>query len=46
MTLTRLLVAIANLDHKAAMDLLDATPSLATAGLARGDEFFFAKRLA
>ena len=45
-TLTRLLVAIANLDHKAAMDLLDATPSLATAGLARRDEFFLAERLA
>jgi ankyrin repeat protein len=44
--LTRLLVAIANLDHKAAMDLLDATPSLATAGLARRDEFFLAERLA
>jgi hypothetical protein len=38
--LTRLLVAIANLDHKTAVDLLSATPSLATAGLARGDEFF------
>jgi hypothetical protein len=38
--LKRLLVAIANLDHKSALDLLDATPSLATAGLARPDEFF------
>jgi hypothetical protein len=44
--LTRLLVAVASLDHKAAMDLLDATPSLATAGLARRDEFFLAERLA
>ena len=44
--LTRLLVAIANLDHKTAVDLLDATPSLATAGLARRDEFFLAERLA
>jgi ankyrin repeat protein len=41
-----LLVAIANLDHKAATDLLDATPSLATARLARRDEFFLAERLA
>jgi ankyrin repeat protein len=44
--LTSLLVAIANLDHKAVMDLLGATPSLATAGLARADEFFVAERLA
>lgn len=44
--LTRLLVAIANLDHKAAMDLLNATPSLATARLARREEFFVAERLA
>ena len=44
--LTRLLVAIAKLDHKAAVDLLNATPSLATAGLARRDEFFLAERLA
>jgi hypothetical protein len=41
-----LLVAIANLDHKAALDLLSAAPSLATARLARGDEFFLAGRLA
>jgi hypothetical protein len=46
MDLTRLLVAIANLDHKAAVDLLSATPSLATASLARPDEFFLAERLA
>ena len=43
---TRLLVAIATLDRGAALDLLDATPSLATAGLARDDEFFLAERLA
>jgi hypothetical protein len=41
---TRLLVAIANFDHKAAVDLLNATPSLATARLARRDEFFLAER--
>jgi len=44
--LTRLLVAIANLDHKAAVDLLNTTPSLATAPLARRDEFFLAERSA
>jgi hypothetical protein len=44
--LTSLLVAIANLDHQAAAGLLNATPSLATAGLARRDEFFLAERLA
>ena len=44
--LTRLLVAIANLDRQAAVDLLNAIPSLATAGLARRDEFFLAERLA
>lgn len=44
--LKRLLVVIASLDHEAASDLLDATPSLATAGLARRDEFFLAERLA
>ena len=44
--LTRLLVAIADLDHKAATDLLDATPLLAAAGLARREEFFLAGRLA
>ena len=43
--LTSLLIAIAKSDHKAAMALLDATPSLATAGLARRDEFFLAERL-
>jgi ankyrin repeat protein len=46
MDLTRLLVAIADLDHRAAMDLLNAAPSLATARLARRDEFFLAERLA
>jgi ankyrin repeat protein len=46
MDLRRLLVAIANLDRKAAVDLLNATPSLATARLARRDEFFLAERLA
>jgi hypothetical protein len=46
MDLRRLLVAIANLDHKAAVDLLNTTPSLATARLARRDEFFLAERLA
>jgi Ankyrin repeats (many copies) len=44
--LSRLLVAIAASDHGAAVGLLDATPSLATARLARGDEFFLADRLA
>jgi hypothetical protein len=44
--LTRLLVAIANLDHKAAVDLLNAAPSLATASMARHDEFFLAERFA
>ena len=44
--LTKLLVAIANLDHKTAAGLLNAAPSLATAGLARRDEFFLAERLA
>ena len=45
MDLTRLLVAIANLDHRAAAGLLSAAPSLATARLARRDEFFLAERL-
>jgi hypothetical protein len=46
MDFTRLLVAIANLDHRAAVDLLNAAPSLATVRLARRDEFFLAERLA
>jgi hypothetical protein len=44
--LTTLLVAIANLDHHTAVDLLTATPSLASARLARRDEFFLTERLA
>jgi hypothetical protein len=44
--LTRLLVAIAASDHRAAAGLLDATPSLATARVARRDEFLLADRLA
>jgi ankyrin repeat protein len=43
---TRLLVAIAAGDHRAAADLLNTTPSLATACVARRDEFFLADRLA
>jgi hypothetical protein len=42
--LTKLLVAIANLDHKAAGSLLDTMPSLVTTGLERPDEFFLAER--
>jgi hypothetical protein len=42
----RLLMAIATGDHMTAVDLLNATPSLASAGLARRDEFFLAERLA
>ena len=44
--MTRLMVAIAAGDRRAAVGLLDATPSLATARLARSDEFFVAERLA
>ena len=44
--LPSLLMAIATGDHKAAADLLDTTPSLATVGLARRDEFFLDERLA
>jgi ankyrin repeat protein len=43
-SLTLLLRAIANSDDKAAADMLDTTPSLATVGLARRDEFFLAER--
>ena len=44
--LTTLLVAIANLHHNTAVDLLTTTPWLATARLPRRDEFFLAERLA
>jgi Ankyrin repeats (many copies)/Ankyrin repeat len=44
--LTTLLVAIANLHHNTAVDLLTTTPWLATARLPRHDEFFLAERLA
>ena len=43
--MTRLLAAIAAGDRRAAVGLLDAMPPLATAGVARGDEFFLAERL-
>ena len=43
---TRLLVAIAAGDQRAAVALLDATPSLVTAGLPRREELFLAERLA
>lgn len=43
---TRLLVAIAAGDQRAAVALLDATPSLVTAGLPRCEERFLAERLA
>jgi Ankyrin repeats (many copies) len=46
MDLARLLPAIANLDHRAAAGLLNGAPSLATAGLARRDEFFLVERRA
>ena len=42
----RFLVAIGNLDHRSAFDLLDGTPALATAILERHDEFLLAERLA
>jgi ankyrin repeat protein len=42
----RLLVAIANRDHEAASDLLNATASLATTRLELRYEFFLAERLA
>ena len=44
--LTRLLAAIAAVDHAVATGLLDATPGLASARVARRDEFFLAERLA
>jgi hypothetical protein len=43
---TRLLVVIGAGDHRSAFALLDATPSLATARVARREEFFLAERLA
>jgi len=46
MNLPPLLVAIGNFDHTTAVELLDATPALATASLVRRDEFFLAERLA
>jgi hypothetical protein len=42
--LTTLLVMIANRDHDGASGLLTATPSLATARMARPDEFFLAEQ--
>jgi Ankyrin repeat len=44
--MTRVLVAIAGRDHRAAVSLIDVTPSSVTARLARSDEFFLAERLA
>ena len=44
--LASLLVTIAHLDHTAALDILSTAPSLATARMARADEFFLAERLA
>jgi Ankyrin repeats (3 copies) len=44
--LATLMIAIANSDHTTTSALLAATPSLATAGLERRDEFFLAERLA
>ena len=43
-TFKKLLRAIANLDHKGALALLDEAPSLTTTCLARRDEFFLAER--
>ncbi len=44
--LTELFVAIAASDQRTAFALLDAGPSLVTAGLARDEEFLVAERLA
>jgi hypothetical protein len=44
--LKSLLLAIAQLDHATAADLLAVTPSLATAALTRREEFFLPERLA
>src|ERR1700722_15932820 len=43
--LATLLLSIANLDHAAALRIHDAVPSLATATMAKRDEFFLAYRL-
>jgi hypothetical protein len=45
-SLTSLLLAIAHSDHTTAVAFLDATPSPATAALARHDESFLAERVA
>src|SRR5580704_17428543 len=45
-SLKSLLLAIAQLDHATAADLLAVTPSLATAALSRREEFFLPERLA
>lgn len=44
--LTTLLVAIGTGNYTVAADLLHLTPSLATTGVVRGDEFFLAERFA
>jgi Ankyrin repeats (many copies) len=44
--LTSLFLAIARLDREVTLELIDATPSLVTAGIARSDEFFLAERFA
>ncbi|MBV9580371.1 MAG: ankyrin repeat domain-containing protein [Chloroflexi bacterium] len=44
--IARLMLAIARGDHPTAIRLLEATPSLATEGLVRADEFFLADCLA
>ena len=44
--LVTLFVAIANSDHDAAAHLLNSAPGLATAGIARPDEFFLSARFA
>jgi hypothetical protein len=44
--LTRLMIVVAAGDRRTAVRLLDATPSLATAGVSRSDELFIAERQA
>jgi len=44
--LVTLMVAIANIDHDAALSLLTSAPVLATAGIARSDECFLPVRFA